>query len=233
MSIRSRLFLGYVLFILFMNGETIPCPDTYSVILNGCYKIIVNLKLTWSNAKQYCEDDFRKLNLNGTTHLVAFEIPIEKSAVFYWMKAWNIQNEFWIDGQVSTLVWTWSNQPMKEHMFTPNETALIGNGMNYKLSYNSNQSIYQLMDENEFKILPFICEYQMPCNTSQKCQHNGKCFQNVGIEMCVCSPKYTGKNCEIEIMEQTSTFSPSHGSSNVFNIFNILFLFFLTNIFIT
>ncbi|CAF1216179.1 unnamed protein product [Adineta ricciae] len=118
MSVPAQILFGFVLFILFINGETSLCPDTYSVILNGCYKIIVNIQMTWSNAKQYCHDDFRRLNIHGTTHLVAFENPVEKSGLFYWIKAYNIFNDFWIDGEVSTLLWTWSNQAMKEHVLS-------------------------------------------------------------------------------------------------------------------
>ncbi len=68
--------------------------------------------------------------------------------------------EFWIDGIVSSLSWSWSKQSITWY-FRPYEQAVIGNGSNFKLAFNSNlTSFYQIADDTNSKALNFICEYQ-------------------------------------------------------------------------
>ncbi len=68
--------------------------------------------------------------------------------------------EFWIDGIVSSLSWSWSKQSITWY-FRPDEKAVIGNGSNFKLAVNSNLStLYQIADDTNSKLLNFICEYQ-------------------------------------------------------------------------
>ncbi len=74
--------------------------------------------------------------------------------------AYGLQGSFWIDGIVSSSLWDWSNQSITWY-FDPDERAVIGNGSNYKLVYNSNQSIkYQIDYDINNNELYFICEYQ-------------------------------------------------------------------------
>ena len=40
-----------------------------------------------------------------------------------------------------------------------------------------------------------------PCNGTDPCQNGAACYMNVGYEICVCSPGFTGEFCEIEIDE--------------------------------
>jgi len=57
----------------------------------GCYKIVNGLNMTWSAAREYCENQSSNLTGNGTvsnatTHLVALEVVTEKTSLFYWLK---------------------------------------------------------------------------------------------------------------------------------------------------
>jgi hypothetical protein len=71
------------------------------------------------------------------------------------------QGQFWIDGIVSKSLWGWSDQTITWDVFDADQRAVIGNGSNYKLVYNSNQSIqYQIADDIDQNKLYFICEYQ-------------------------------------------------------------------------
>jgi hypothetical protein len=74
--------------------------------------------------------------------------------------AFGLQGQFWTDGIVSTSLWNWSNQSITWY-FEDYNRAVIGNGSNYKLVFNSNQTIqYQIADDVKDKPLYFICEYQ-------------------------------------------------------------------------
>ncbi len=74
--------------------------------------------------------------------------------------AYGLGGPFWIDGIVSTSLWDWSNQSIT-WLFNANQRAVIGNGSNYKLIYNSNNLIqYQIADDINQHDLYFICEYQ-------------------------------------------------------------------------
>ncbi|CAF2496182.1 unnamed protein product [Rotaria sp. Silwood2] len=165
--------------------------------------------MAWIDARQYCFNDSSSLSINdtvinSTTHLVALEHVTEKTSLYYWMKAYGIETQFWIDGIVSTSSWDWSNQSITWY-FEVNERAVTGNGSNYKLIYNSNQTNYQIADDDDKKSLNFICEYQVPCNESHPCQNNAKCYMNVGREICICSSGFTGQHCETEINECLSS----------------------------
>lgn len=73
--------------------------------------------------------------------------------------AYAIETEFWIDGIFSTATWSWSNQSITWY-FSSDEEMVIGNGSNYKLTYNVNKTIYQIADDIGTKQLNYICEYQ-------------------------------------------------------------------------
>jgi len=71
--------------------------------------------------------------------------------------------------------------------------------------------------------LNFICEYQglfvffskskkeilllsiVPCNETNSCVNNAKCYLNFGQELCLCAPGFTGQLCETEIDECLSS----------------------------
>ncbi|CAF4611296.1 unnamed protein product [Rotaria sp. Silwood1] len=164
---------------------------------------------TWSNARQYCYNDSSLLSVNETvtnftTHLIALEHVTEKTSLYYWMKAYDIKTQFWIDGNVFASSWSWSNQSIT-WFFEANERAVTGNLSNYKLIYDPDQTTYQIADEVENKLLNFICEYQVPCNESNLCQNNALCYMNVGREICICASGFTGQYCDTEINECLSS----------------------------
>jgi hypothetical protein len=43
------------------------------------------------------------------------------------------------------------------------------------------------------------------CNSNNSCQNNAACYLNVGRELCVCAPGYTGTVCDQEIDECLSS----------------------------
>ena len=70
--------------------------------------------------------------------------------------------EFWTDGILSSSIWNWSNQSIVWE-FSESDRAIIGNGTNYKFTFNSNLTDYQISDDIANKSMPFICEYQGLC----------------------------------------------------------------------
>ncbi|CAF1519957.1 unnamed protein product [Rotaria sordida] len=205
----SFTIIGSLLIILLHNTETIRCPPKYNHIALGCYKIMNGSNMTWSEARQSCFNDLSLLShndivINSTTHLIALEHVTEKTSLYYWMKAYGIETQFWIDGIVSTSSWNWSNQSITWY-FEVNERAVTGNGSNFKLVYNSTQTTYQIADDADKISLNFICEYQIPCNDSDLCQNNARCYMNIGREICICASGFTGHYCETEINECLSS----------------------------
>ncbi|CAF2040253.1 unnamed protein product [Rotaria magnacalcarata] len=233
------------------SADTNPCPNQYNEIALGCYKINNGTNMTWSAAQQNCLNDAKRLSPNVTepnpvTHLIALELVTEKTALFYWMNAYSIKTEFWIDGIVSTSSWDWSNQSITWY-FENYERAVIGNGSNYKIAfdstvvynttitnngtttYNSSNGSYQIVDDIDKTQLHYICEYQKPCNnTTNTCKNNATCYLNVGREICICAPGFTGQYCETDINECLSspclhggdcTNSINHYTCNCSNIF--------------
>ncbi|CAF4043699.1 unnamed protein product [Rotaria magnacalcarata] len=210
------------------SADTNPCPNQYNEIALGCYKINNGTNMTWSAAQQNCLNDAKRLSPNVTepnpvTHLIALELVTEKTALFYWMNAYSIKTEFWIDGIVSTSSWDWSNQSITWY-FENYERAVIGNGSNYKIAfdstvvynttitnngtttYNSSNGSYQIVDDIDKTQLHYICEYQKPCNnTTNTCKNNATCYLNVGREICICAPGFTGQYCETDINECLSS----------------------------
>jgi hypothetical protein len=75
---------------LFDGSEIIACPDNYNDIAGGCYKLMLGVKMTWFDARQYCLEDSLGLPDNVTNevanHLVALENVLEKNALFFWMR---------------------------------------------------------------------------------------------------------------------------------------------------
>ncbi len=45
----------------------------------------------------------------------------------------------------------------------------------------------------------------VPCNGSNQCQNGATCYSNVGDDVCVCAPGYTGELCDTEIDECLSS----------------------------
>ncbi|UJR24969.1 hypothetical protein I4U23_006333 [Adineta vaga] len=200
----SLILIGSLFFVFFHHGIT-SCPSGYNSITSGCYKVINGSGWTWTEARDYCKNDSSVLPANETepnsvTHLLALEFATEKNSLFYWMKAYGLQSPFWIDGIVSKSTWNWSDQSIS-WFFEADKRAVIGNGTNYKLIYNTNGSTFQIADDVKTNKLFFICEYQTTCNSSHNCQSHGQCYMNLGQELCVCNPGYTGEKCEIEVDE--------------------------------
>lgn len=76
--------------------------------------------------------------------------------------AYNLYQSFWIDGDLRSSKWMWSNQSIT-WFFDAEYRAIIGNGTKYKLSYDANlQSVlkYQISDDAETASMTYICEYQ-------------------------------------------------------------------------
>ena len=141
--------------------------------------------LTWADAREYCRNDTLLPSNNitsGTTHLVALEMMMEKTALLYWMNgrksflrevtfyscsllAYDIQSQFWIDGTLPSSSWNWSGQAISWY-FTPGERAVAGNGTSLKLRYNSLNRTYQISDDNGSKPMNYICEYQGKIDSS-------------------------------------------------------------------
>ncbi|CAF1023523.1 unnamed protein product [Adineta ricciae] len=193
-----------LLFVLFHTGLA-KCPIGYNDISGGCYKVINGTGYSWKRARDYCTNDSQVLPANSTvpgsvTHLLALEYLTEQNALFYWMSAYSIQSPFWIDGMVAEGTWNWSGQAITWY-FAADKRAVIGNGTNYKLIYNANLTNYQIADDVASKEYYFICEYQVPCNSSGSCGHNSQCYTNLGDKLCICSPGYTGPQCDTEIDE--------------------------------
>ncbi|CAF0972917.1 unnamed protein product [Rotaria sp. Silwood1] len=163
--------------------------------------------LTWSDARQYCINDTNALRTNKTgyiTHLVALESATEIKSLIFWMKAWGIQNKFWIDGVAASSSWSWSNQPITWY-FNSSDQIINHNGSYYQIVYNSAQNTYNIIDEINNQLSPFICEYQDQCETNNSCQNNATCYLNVGRELCICAPGFTGTLCEQQIDECLSS----------------------------
>ncbi|CAF1174687.1 unnamed protein product [Adineta steineri] len=198
------ILFGSFLLIIINYGEATTCPTGYNVITQGCYKVINGTGGgSWNYAREYCYNDSSVLLKNetvpnATTHLLALEVLTEKNSLFYWMAAYGLHSQFWIDGTVSLSTWEWSGQSITWY-FEASQRAVIGNGTNYKLVYNSTQQGYQIADDIQNSRLFFICEYQVPCINSTTCQPNGQCYLNLGQELCVCNPGYTGVSCETEV----------------------------------
>ena len=120
------------------------------------------------------------------------------------------------------MTWSWSNQSISWYFYS-NERQFFGNGTNYRLVYNANSSGYLIADELDQKPTHFICEYQGErlssmagrreeclsvlerCEGNSSCLNNATCFLNVGRELCLCAPGYTGVKCEQEIDECLSS----------------------------
>ncbi|CAF3981855.1 unnamed protein product [Adineta steineri] len=215
MLFLSFIIIQYVLlFNLFNMGETIVCPSSYNSILNGCYKMNNGTNLTWSDARQYCIND-TSANLTNrtgyTTHLVAFESVVETTSLVYWMKAWGIESQFWTDGVAASSSWNWSNQAVSWY-FNASDQLINGNASNYRIVYSNTVKTYQVVDDMNSKLSHFICEYQDRCSTNNSCLNNATCYLNVGRELCICAPGYTGTYCDQQIDECLS--SPcQHGGS--------------------
>jgi hypothetical protein len=45
----------------------------------------------------------------------------------------------------------------------------------------------------------------VPCSQSNGCQNNAACYLNMGEELCVCAPGFTGLICDTEIDECLSS----------------------------
>ncbi len=45
----------------------------------------------------------------------------------------------------------------------------------------------------------------MPCNGSATCQNGATCYLNMGEQLCLCAPGYTGTICDTEINECLSS----------------------------
>ncbi|UJR23849.1 hypothetical protein I4U23_026824 [Adineta vaga] len=207
MSFLSFIITVNVLFNLLNTGESIVCPSMYNQILNGCYKINNGTKMTWSDAQQYCANESNSIVTNKTgytTHLLAFESAVEPTSIIYWMKAWGIEGQFWIDGMASSGSWNWSNQAIIWY-FNASDQLIVGNGSNYRIVYSSSANTYQVVDDVNSKLSNFICEYQDRCSSNNSCQNNATCYLNVGRELCVCPPGYTGTLCNLEIDECLSS----------------------------
>lgn len=50
-----------------------------------------------------------------------------------------------------------------------------------------------------------MCEYQERCHSNNSCLNGATCFLNVGRELCLCAPGFTGSYCEEEIDECLSS----------------------------
>lgn len=151
-----------ILFILFNINETIVCPSSYNLILNGCYKMNNGTNMTWSDARQFCVNDSKTIYTNKTgyiTHLVALESALETTSLIYWMKAWGIHSQFWTDGIANSTTWEWSNQAITWYFNISNQ-LIYGNASNYRLVFDVNANTYQIADANNNKMSHFICEYQ-------------------------------------------------------------------------
>jgi hypothetical protein len=81
-----------LLLLLFGASEAIKCPSSYVSIAMGCYKINNGSFLTWSGARQYCDNESTTLLptwsgyvANATTHLLALDLAMEKTAFVNWM----------------------------------------------------------------------------------------------------------------------------------------------------
>ncbi|CAF0757325.1 unnamed protein product [Rotaria sordida] len=207
MSFLSFIIIGNLLCILFNISETIVCPSSYNLIFNGCYKMYNGTHMAWSDARQYCINDANTLGINQTgyiTHLVALESVTEIKSLFFWMKAWGIQSQFWIDGVVMSSSWSWSNQSITWY-FNSSDQILNRNGSYYQIFYDTAQTTYDISDDINNKLLPFICEYQEQCETNNACQNNATCYLNVGRELCICAAGFTGAMCEQQIDECLSS----------------------------
>lgn len=201
------LFLILLVVLCFSSGRTIICPTSYNLILNGCYKMNNGSNMTWSNAQQYCANESSSIVTNQTgfiTHLLALESATETISLIYWMKAWGIESQFWTDGVASSSSWNWSEQAITWY-FNSSDRIFYGNGSNYRMIYSTAQRTYQIADETNNKISHFICEYQDPCPSNNSCKNNAKCYLNVGRELCVCAPGFTGTTCSEQIDECLSS----------------------------
>jgi hypothetical protein len=78
---------------------------------------------------------------------------------FLLILAWGIQSQFWIDGVASSSVWDWSNQTITWY-FSLSDQKIYGNGSNYRIIYDPTQNTYEVSDDINNRLLPFICEYQ-------------------------------------------------------------------------
>ncbi|CAF1025493.1 unnamed protein product [Didymodactylos carnosus] len=213
---------------LFKEGRcAAACPPNYNDILNGCYKVNNVSNITWNNARNMCVNDSNSLtsNFTGKTHLLSLESATESTSLMYWLKGWNIQDSFWIDGFASNQTWTWSDQKITWY-FNISEQMFNGNGSNYRIFYNQVQNEYNIMDDIEVKQTHYICEYQGQlvcclwkktdrnknisfflayCNGNNSCQNNATCFMNAGRELCICAGGFTGSTCTQEIDECLSS----------------------------
>lgn len=163
--------------------------------------------VTWAQAQTLCNNDISTLNTNKTdsvTHLLALESAIETTSLIYWLKAWGIQSQFWTDGIVSSKSWSWSNQTIIWY-FNSSDRVLDGDGTNYRLVYNASHNGYQVFDDSNTRSSYYMCEYQERCNSNNSCLNGATCFLNVGRELCLCAPGFTGSYCEEEIDECLSS----------------------------
>ncbi|CAF1112148.1 unnamed protein product [Adineta ricciae] len=207
MSLLSFFIFVNVLLNSLTVGGSIVCPSAYYSILNGCYKINNGTKMTWSDAQQYCLNDSSSIVTNKTgfiTHLASFESAPEPTAIIYWMKAWGIETQFWIDGVAATGTWSWSKQAIVWY-FNTSDQLIVGNGSNYRIVYSSSANTYQVTDDVNSKLSNFLCEYQERCAANNSCKNNATCYLNVGRELCVCPAGYTGAVCDQEIDECLSS----------------------------
>jgi hypothetical protein len=72
-------------------SESMVCPSSYNLILNGCYQMHNGTNMTWFDARQYCINDSSRIVINKTnytTHLVALESAVETTSLIYWMKGY-------------------------------------------------------------------------------------------------------------------------------------------------
>jgi hypothetical protein len=77
----------------------------------------------------------------------------------FFLSAWGIESEFWIDGKVTSKSWDWSSQKIVWY-FNSTDQAIVGDGSNYQIVYNPTKNTYQVIDEVNSKLSYFICESQ-------------------------------------------------------------------------
>lgn len=202
----SIIFGGTIVFFLLKAGEGFQCPNesAYIQILSmGCYKVYTGVNATWNEARETCKNDVNSSTINGIAHLLSIEHQMKMNAISNWLQAYNLFQSFWIDGDFHSSKWTWSNQSIT-WFFASQYRSITGKGTKYKLSYNPNISEllkYQISDDNEQTQITYICEYQVPCIGNSSCQNNAQCYVNMGQDLCICAPGFTGELCEINIDE--------------------------------